>query len=159
MISIPEQPDFSVGENNVLALDCGQLQSQISHLRLHLPLLLPGLHLLTLDIQQHLLLAQLLEQVAELRLDAGGHGIVDGGDQSQDISSSVADHVSGEGSPGPELLISPVDILHLLLHRVDRSSVQLTQSIERHILDFVNRFSSVLQLKHGMGSLEEQLHF
>ena len=70
MISIPEQPDFSVGENNVLALDCGQLQSQVSHLRLHLPLLLPGLHLLTLDIQQHLLLAQLLEQVAELWLDA-----------------------------------------------------------------------------------------
>ena len=66
---LPQQSDLSVGQDDVPALDGGQLQSQVRHLCLHLPLLLPVLDLLALDVEKDLFIAQLIEEVTELRLD------------------------------------------------------------------------------------------
>ena len=66
LLYTPEEPDLPVGEHDVLALHGGQLQPQVRHLRLHLPLLLPVLHLVCLDVEQDLLLAQLAEKISKL---------------------------------------------------------------------------------------------
>ena len=63
---LPEEPDLPVGEDNVLALGGGQLEPEVSHLRVHLPLALPLLHLLRLDVEETLLLAQRHKQIPKL---------------------------------------------------------------------------------------------
>ena len=67
-MSSPEESDLSVGEDDILALCGGELEPEIRHLGLHLPLALPLLHLLRLDVHEALLLAQRQEQVAKFRL-------------------------------------------------------------------------------------------
>ena len=62
----PEQPDLPVGQHDVLALDGGQLQPEVGHLRLDLPLFLPVLHLVCLNVEKDLLLAQLAEKISKL---------------------------------------------------------------------------------------------
>ena len=48
-VSLPEKPDLSVREDDVLALHRGQLQPQVCYFRLYFPLLLAVLYILRLE--------------------------------------------------------------------------------------------------------------
>ena len=103
---------------------------------------------------KNLLLTPQSEQLAELRLDLTGHGGVDGGDECQDVRLGVADHVPGQGSLGPELRVLSVDILHLLLHGVEWSLVELTESVQGDVLHFVDWLPGLLQLENSVCDLQ-----
>lgn len=60
-----------------------------------------------------LLLAEFMEEVGKLRLDLAGHGGVNGGDQRQHVRRRIAHHVPRQRPASPELLVPPVDVLHL----------------------------------------------
>ena len=103
---------------------------------------------------KNLLLTPQPKQLAELRLDLTGHGVVDGGDEGEDVRPGVADHVPGQRSPGPELLVPSVDVLHLLLHGVEGSLVELAQGVQGDVLHFVDWLPCFLQLENGVGGLQ-----
>jgi hypothetical protein len=74
-------------------------------------------------------------------------------DQAEHVGGGVQDHLSGEGPARPVLLVPPVDVLQLVLHRVDRCAVALAEGVQSDALRLVHRTAGLLEGEDGVGRL------
>lgn len=74
----------------------------------------------------------------------------------ENITGRVQQHITSQRATSPILLIALVNILKLILHGVHWCIVYLAESVERHILDFVDLLPGFLILQNSMSGLQEK---
>jgi hypothetical protein len=102
----------------------------------------------------HLFVAQLQQEGAVVGANRSRHRMVDlVVDQAEHVGGGVQDHLSGEGPARPVLLVPPVDVLQLVLHRVDRCAVALAEGVQSDALRLVHRTAGLLEGEDCVGGL------
>lgn len=74
----------------------------------------------------------------------------------ENITGRIQQHITSQRATSPIFLIALVNIFKLILHGIHWCIVNLAESVERHVLDFVDLLPGILILQNSMSRLKEK---